>query len=351
MKTAVDDHQTPYNLRPSRVPKTGEAAVEKSNDTIAVAAASAANLSGHGTLEKGQNIPKRGRGRPRKMKDPPAQPPRPSKKDDNEIAYGGKQVTGRKEVTGPEQATGQKQVNGRGQATCRKQATLSDEMTSEASRTHSVSNSGAKCVRADRRSSAVSQNVVPSSTPASSTRSALRKQEQAASEDVDSDIDGEWEPDDEYPEVPASASANRVFYQETPSDSIQDGQTENSVRPIAFSGTAHYQLAPTVPSPFQPDLSKSLDVLIEFARNHADLVTLTTTMLKAPESSTNWPQLIIKLFTREDRCSDELKMYLLEELLFLVTRTLLPDAIAMNRGLMYELYMARPMARTGLMLR
>jgi hypothetical protein len=99
---------------------------------------------------------------------------------------------------------------------------------------------------------------------------------------------------------------------------------------------SHYFLPPTVPSPFTGSLEASFDAILDFARIHPELRLLTTALLEDVDGSTNWPLLIQEALVKGGNGRE-----LLEDFLFLVTRTLLPEQIAENRGLMYKMYMAK----------
>ncbi|KAI4942842.1 hypothetical protein J4E91_009762 [Alternaria rosae] len=103
--------------------------------------------------------------------------------------------------------------------------------------------------------------------------------------------------------------------------------------------SAQYYLPPTIPSPFTGTLEASLDAIQACGRIHSNVGTkglhpLIDTLLKPVDNKTDWPALFSQL---EDRPAGRFR-YLCEELLFLVTRTLLPEQIVQNRALMARLY-------------
>ncbi|KAH9861124.1 hypothetical protein IAQ61_010861 [Plenodomus lingam] len=127
-----------------------------------------------------------------------------------------------------------------------------------------------------------------------------------------------------------------------------------------FKLPGYWTLQPTVPTPFAGTLEASLDAIQEWAKlwvgGHG-VQRIVNTMLKEVDTKTNWCNLIRLLFRHRPVCSveprlstggsrddiaDELSMQtghiLTEELLFLVTRTLLPEQIAENRAVMARLY-------------
>jgi hypothetical protein len=114
-----------------------------------------------------------------------------------------------------------------------------------------------------------------------------------------------------------------------------------------------YKLPPTVPSPFAGTLEASLDAILEFGSWYPELRGMTTALLQPVDRSTNWMTLcqtvqtvIIANGGRSSR-----RRYLLEEFLFLVTRTLLPEQIAENRKLIYRMYDAKRNLSTRVVLR
>ncbi|OAL06332.1 hypothetical protein IQ06DRAFT_362611 [Phaeosphaeriaceae sp. SRC1lsM3a] len=106
--------------------------------------------------------------------------------------------------------------------------------------------------------------------------------------------------------------------------------------PVSTHAAAHYSLAATVPSPFTGTLDASLDLILDFGREHADanagVQTVVDTLLRPVDSGTNWPILLRGVYLRAKGRE------MLEEILFLVTRTLLPEQVAENREMMARMY-------------
>jgi hypothetical protein len=96
-----------------------------------------------------------------------------------------------------------------------------------------------------------------------------------------------------------------------------------------------YILPPTVPSPFEGTLEASLDAILEMARIHPEMLPLCTILLRDVDRSTDW-RFLFTTILREN--ANGKGRELLEELLFLVTRKLLPEQIAENRDLMRRMY-------------
>ncbi|PVI05110.1 hypothetical protein DM02DRAFT_505314, partial [Periconia macrospinosa] len=112
----------------------------------------------------------------------------------------------------------------------------------------------------------------------------------------------------------------------------------------------HYQLPPTVPSPFEGTLVNSLDAILVFGSKYRELKKLTEPLLAKVNHNTNWLDLFHSvLYAHRKRPLDGRK--LLEEFLFLITRTLLPEQIAENRMFMFNLYSLRRNNSTRLSLR
>ncbi|KAG9189128.1 hypothetical protein G6011_05996 [Alternaria panax] len=115
----------------------------------------------------------------------------------------------------------------------------------------------------------------------------------------------------------------------------------------------HYFLPPTFPSPFEGNPEKSLDAIQEWGRLHAvakseigtdhkGIQPIIDALLRPVDNKTDWPFLLQHI---------QPLRYLLEELLFLLTRTLLPEQIVQNRNLMARLYNAKKQLAMRLMLR
>lgn len=100
---------------------------------------------------------------------------------------------------------------------------------------------------------------------------------------------------------------------------------------------AHYTLPPTAPSPFTGTINASLDAILIWGSRYANTQTIVDTLLREVNTSTNWPHLLRAMYLTSNAPPGRVR-YLLEELLFLVTRTLLPEQIAENRATMARLY-------------
>ena len=113
----------------------------------------------------------------------------------------------------------------------------------------------------------------------------------------------------------------------------------------AVNLAAHYTLAPTVPSPFSGTLEASLDAILDFGLAHNGCQGVVNALLEKVSPRTNWPLLLRDVYVRPGGRG------LLEEILFLVTRTLLPEQIAESRGLMARLYEVKKQLAIRLVLR
>ncbi|KAF1845002.1 uncharacterized protein K460DRAFT_405282 [Cucurbitaria berberidis CBS 394.84] len=118
---------------------------------------------------------------------------------------------------------------------------------------------------------------------------------------------------------------------------------------------AHYTLPPTVPSPFTGTLEASLDAVLAWGHEHTNgTQKIVNALLREVDSMTNWPILLRGMLIDCDDGDDEATgrgRRLLEELLFLVTRTLLPEQIAENRAAMARLYDRKKQLAIRLVLR
>jgi len=159
------------------------------------------------------------------------------------------------------------------------------------------------------------------------------------------------------PPPPPTRSGRGVRANSTVSDApslLEQDTPGKSARKEAAAArlSAHYHFAPTVPNPFAGTLEASLDAIQAWGRVHSNLGTkglhpLIDTLLRPVDSKTNWPALFSAL---EDRPAGRFR-YLCEELLFLVTRTLLPEGIVQNRALMARLYDRKKQLAMRLVLR
>lgn len=121
--------------------------------------------------------------------------------------------------------------------------------------------------------------------------------------------------------------------------------------PKATQLPAHYFLAPTVPSPFTGTLEASLDAILDWGTLHASTTVVKETLLRPVSTSTNWPTLLMAAFGPASIPDVKLRRALLEELIFLITRTLLPEQIAENRLAMGRLYDRKKQLAIRLVLR
>lgn len=106
----------------------------------------------------------------------------------------------------------------------------------------------------------------------------------------------------------------------------------------------HYTLAPTVPSPFSGTLEASLDAILTWSKRICPTVTsvsyLISTLLEPVDPDTNWSSLLEGIYLTPT-IEPEYARSLVTELLFLVTRTLLPEQITENRAALERLYETR----------
>ncbi|KAJ4295360.1 hypothetical protein N0V90_007372 [Kalmusia sp. IMI 367209] len=103
---------------------------------------------------------------------------------------------------------------------------------------------------------------------------------------------------------------------------------------------AHYFLEPTTPSPFAGTLDASLDAILEFGRVYPQTLVVMDVLRNDVDPKTNWTALLIAMLElKKEREPDG--RHILEEILFLVTRTLLPEQIAQNRAIMCQMYRAK----------
>jgi hypothetical protein len=127
--------------------------------------------------------------------------------------------------------------------------------------------------------------------------------------------------------------------------SVADESPAPAVQPITTNIAAHY----TIPSPFPGTLDASLDAILSFAQefsNKKSMQPVIDTLLRTVDAATNWPVLLRGVYVHNAKGRD-----LVEELLFLVTRTLLPNQIAENRARMGRLYERKKHLAIRLVLR
>jgi hypothetical protein len=112
----------------------------------------------------------------------------------------------------------------------------------------------------------------------------------------------------------------------------------------------HYFLGPTIPSPFFGTIEASLDAVLTFSQLYNGIngvQRFVTTLLEPVSQRTSWADKISELETATPLHA----RYLLTELFFLVTRTLLPEQIAENRAALARLYDRRKQIAIRLVLR
>lgn len=144
---------------------------------------------------------------------------------------------------------------------------------------------------------------------------------------------------------------------------LSDAQSlaDNTARNNANAIPSHYSLPPTAPSPFSGTLEASLDAVLDWGAEHgvahAHARSVVIALLQPASPSTNWAALLQSLLSSSSSSSEQSTpghssgRHLVEELLFLVTRTLLPEQIAENRGFMARLYDRRKQLAIRLVLR
>jgi hypothetical protein len=118
--------------------------------------------------------------------------------------------------------------------------------------------------------------------------------------------------------------------------SVADESPAPTQLPITTKIAAHYALPPTIPSPYIATLDASLDAILAFAQTYGKkkgVQDVVDTLLRTVDAGTNWAGLLRGVYVGN---SDGWEV--LEELLFLVTRMLLPNQIAENRARMAALY-------------
>ncbi|KAF1911460.1 hypothetical protein BDU57DRAFT_402030, partial [Ampelomyces quisqualis] len=93
-----------------------------------------------------------------------------------------------------------------------------------------------------------------------------------------------------------------------------------------------YALPPTTPCPFAGTLEASLDAVLEFSRIYRGLSGVVSALLQPVDTSTNWPSLLRAVYSTDQGRSK------IDEILFLVTRTLLPEQVKENRAAMGRMY-------------
>ena len=113
---------------------------------------------------------------------------------------------------------------------------------------------------------------------------------------------------------------------------------------------SHYTLPPTVPSPFTGKLDAALDAILSFNQKYTHVrgvQAVTDALLREVNPKTNWAELLLGI---SDQPAGTTRI-LWTELLFLVSRTLLPELIAENRAYLFRLYERRKQLAMRLVLR
>jgi hypothetical protein len=119
---------------------------------------------------------------------------------------------------------------------------------------------------------------------------------------------------------------------------------------------AHYTLAPTVPSPFPGTLEGSLDAILSWGQtegNENARARVADTLLRPVVATTNWPVVLAPFVAPSNAENDGVggDRAALQSLLFLLTRTLLPNQITQNRAQLALLYDRRKQLAIRLKLR
>ncbi|KAL5423084.1 hypothetical protein PMIN04_004150 [Paraphaeosphaeria minitans] len=113
----------------------------------------------------------------------------------------------------------------------------------------------------------------------------------------------------------------------------------------------HYLLPPTQPSPFEGTLEASLNALLDFGRTHPNSMSIMNVLRQCVTTTTNWLDVLVPVLELEENTAMGNGRLLLEELLFLATRTLLPEQIAQNRACMHRMYAAKRTTSMKMILR
>ncbi|KAI8935589.1 hypothetical protein NX059_008155 [Plenodomus lindquistii] len=132
----------------------------------------------------------------------------------------------------------------------------------------------------------------------------------------------------------------------------------------------YWNLPPTYPSPFTGTLEASLDAIQDWSRRWGGMhgvQCIVDTLLKSVDTSTRWNEVLIDVLLCRSHVSSpplaacpravmdnegtQRGRELLEDLLFLVARTLLPEQIVENRDAMARLYERRKQLGIKLVLR
>jgi hypothetical protein len=136
---------------------------------------------------------------------------------------------------------------------------------------------------------------------------------------------------------------------------VRATSTTDDAPPIEFSKETqlppHYFLAPTVPSPFTGTLKASLDAILSWGTLHSSTTIVKETLLRPASTSTNWPSILMTAFGPSSGLDAHLRRVLLQEFVFTITRTLLPEQIAENRAAMTRLYDRKKQLAIRLVLR
>ncbi|EFQ94823.1 hypothetical protein PTT_07380 [Pyrenophora teres f. teres 0-1] len=113
---------------------------------------------------------------------------------------------------------------------------------------------------------------------------------------------------------------------------------------------AHYWLPPTFPSPFAGTLDAALDAILEYGQRYGHIKgvqPIVSALLSQVNPKTAWREL---LQAPADKPPGMLR-FLWTSLLFLTSRTLLPELIAENRALLWRVYDHKKKLASRFMLR
>ncbi|KAI2486687.1 hypothetical protein Ptr902_00820 [Pyrenophora tritici-repentis] len=112
----------------------------------------------------------------------------------------------------------------------------------------------------------------------------------------------------------------------------------------------YYYLKPTIPSPFTGSLDAALDAILDYGKRYGRIKgvqPIVSALLGEVNPKTSWPELL-------QGPADEppgMLRFLWTSLLFLTSRTLLPELIAKNRALLWSAYVHKKSLAGRFMLR
>lgn len=156
----------------------------------------------------------------------------------------------------------------------------------------------------------------------------------------------------------AAATPSSSMALTTRHSSMRGMQTRSSGEAAQILETAqptripqHYYLPPTVPSPFFGTLDACHDAIFDWGALNTATTPVKEALLKPVSTETNWPALLNNMIGQVSNASRTRARFLLEEFLFLVTRTLLPEQIAENRASIGRLYNRKKHLAIRLVLR